>query len=299
MTSAVAHIDLLTLKLFVTVADEGSIAKAAWRENITTSAISKRISDLENHFGSTLLIRHHQGVAPTAAGNALLPHCRALLSRLGQIEDELRDYRQGVRGLIRLAANETAALGYLPQDITSFVRNYPEAKVDLQVETSPVVVRKVTENAADIGLFTGSVPTGDLQVIPYRMDRLVAMVPADHPLASRSAIAFRELLDLNFIGSEADGAIEMVTLRAASDAGRSLRTRIRVNSFDAACRFVAGGLGTTIVTTALAQTATAVLPITALQIEDAWAVRELFICLRQRDQLPQISNFFLEHISRP
>jgi DNA-binding transcriptional LysR family regulator len=299
MTVAAGALDPVTLRFFMAVAEEGSISGAAWRENIATSAVSKRITDLEAHLGTALLIRRRRGVELTSAGHALLPHCRDVLNRLGRIEDELRHFREGTRGLIRLSCNETAAVGHLADDVSDFLRTYPEAKIDVQVDTSPLVVRRVTENAADFGIFSSGVPTGDLAVVDYRKDRLAAVLPSDHPAASRNSVGFRKLLDLDFIGSEADGSIERLTVHAAAEAGRSLRTRIRVNSFDAACRFVAAGLGTTIVTTTIAAEVSRALPVRVVPIEDDWAVRDLRLCYRRNVERSAVSDLFLETLSRP
>lgn len=301
MSNAVAHIDLLTLKLFVAIIDEGGIAKAAWRENITTSAVSKRISEMEARFGTALLIRQRQGAEPTAAGSALLPHCRAMLSRLAQIDGEMRDFRQGIRGQIRISANESATIGYLPGDIAALLAEHPAVQLDFQVDTSPVVVRKVMENAADIGVFTGSAPTGTLEVVPYRQDRLVAVLPSEHPLTGRAKISFTELLDFDMIGSEASGAIEALTLRAASNACRTMKTRIRVGSFDAACRFVEAGLGVTVVTETVAATLTKALDIAFVHLEEDWAKRQLNVCVRERSSLPAATALLLAQLieSRP
>src|SRR5215213_11729610 len=84
--------DLLTLKLFIAVVEEQSIARAAERENIVPSAVSKRISDLEADLKVSLIQRHNRGIATTPAGNALLRHARSVLRDLGQLEGELVFY---------------------------------------------------------------------------------------------------------------------------------------------------------------------------------------------------------------
>ena len=297
MSNQAAHLDLLTMKLFVAVVDEGSIARAAWRENIAASAVSKRISEMEAHFGTQLLIRRRQGVEPTPAGGALLPHCRDVLSRLVQVEREMCDFGRGVRGQIRISANESATVGYLPADIAAFLAEYPAVQVNFQVDTSPVVVRKVIENGADIGVFAGNSETGDLAVRHYRDDNLVAVLPCGHALAEREWLLFHEMLDGNFVGSEANGAIETLLQRAASVAGRRLATRIRVGSFDAACRFVEAGLGAAIVPEAVARPLAQALDITFVALKDDWARRELKVCMRERTALPPATVLFVDALT--
>ncbi|MBC7042311.1 LysR family transcriptional regulator, partial [Salmonella enterica subsp. enterica serovar Enteritidis] len=99
-----AKIDLLTLELFVAIAEEQSIAKAAEKKNIVASAVSRRISDVEDRFQVELLHRHSKGIEPTPAGFALLEHARIILGNLSRLESELTGYRQGKRGLIRVCA---------------------------------------------------------------------------------------------------------------------------------------------------------------------------------------------------
>lgn len=299
MSAGASRIDLLTLRLFVAAVDEQSIAKAAWRENITTSAVSKRISDLEAVLRTSLLIRHRQGVEPTEAGRTLLSHARAILNRIDQLYNDVDDFGTGVRGLIRVSANESAAIGYLPEDIAAFLADFPLVKIDMQIDTSPVVVRKVMENAVDIGVFTGIELTGELELIPYQQDRLMLVLPNGHPLASMAGpVPFEAVLDYDLIGSETIGAIETLTLKAASKLGRTPKTRIRVSSFDAACRLVQAGLGVTIMAEAVAMPLAQALGIVVKPIADAWTHRQLYVCFRPGRVRPGAVEHFLDLLRR-
>src|ERR1700752_4270511 len=105
-TAMSARIDLLTLELFVAIVEEQSIARAAERRHMAASAVSRRISDIEERFPVELLRRHWKGVAVTPAGQALLEHAHAILGNIAQLETELTGYRQGKRGHIRVCANK-------------------------------------------------------------------------------------------------------------------------------------------------------------------------------------------------
>lgn len=248
--------------------------------------------------------RRRQGVEPTAAGRAALGHCRALLGRIDQLCADAIGFGEGLRGLIRIAANESAAIGYLPGDISAFLEDCPEVKIDLQVETSPMVVRKVQENACDIGIFTGDDSTGDLTVLPYRQDRLVAIVSSGHPIAAAGAagavLSFARVLNHPLVGSEAAGAIEATTLRAAAELGRKPDTRIRVSSYDAAARLVEAGAGVSIMTEAVARPLARALDIVVVGLaEPTWANRELRICLRRgADREAPVVARFLSTLAR-
>lgn len=169
------HLDLRTLQLFVAVVEEQSVAKAAEREHIAASAVSKRIADLEKEVKVDLFRRHRTGLSPTPAGHALLHHARMLMRDLAQLESELGDYAQGLRGSIRIFANISAMVQFLPADLSRFLTEHPLVRVDLEEAISPLIVRAVADGVAEIGVYGGNIPAPGLTVLPYRRDRLVVV----------------------------------------------------------------------------------------------------------------------------
>src|SRR5262245_39456172 len=98
--SRVTRVDLVTLSLFIAVVEETSLAKAAEREHLAPSAISKRLQDLELNLNVKLFERKPTGMFPTAAGTALLHHARLIMRNVSELETELVDFAGGVRGTI-------------------------------------------------------------------------------------------------------------------------------------------------------------------------------------------------------
>jgi DNA-binding transcriptional LysR family regulator len=292
------RLDLLTLQLFVSIVEERSIAKAAARENITSSAVSKRISDLEEVLGIALLVRHHKGVEPTEAGRSLLRHARAVLSDVMQLESDLRDHSQGTRGHVRVFANESTTLGCLPGDLSTFLEAHPFVEFEFQVQTSPVTVQAVTENAADIGIFTGDLPTGGLQVFPYHTDRLVVVLPSGHALARLKSVKFSTLLDYNLIGAELDSSIETLMFRAAGELGRAFRPRIRVTGFDGACHMVEAQLGIALVIAPFAAKMAKATNIVTIDLDEPWANRLHKLCVRDLETIPRAAQTLLRHLQQ-
>jgi DNA-binding transcriptional LysR family regulator len=160
------NIDLLTLKLFVAVVEEQGVAKAAEREHIAASAVSKRIADLEKAAKVQLFRRHHTGLRPTPAGHAFLHHARVLMRDLAQMDSEVGEYAQGVRGSLKVFANNSAMVQYLPGDLSRFLKSHPLIHVALEEAISPVIVRAVADGAADIGIYGGNIPATGLTVLP-------------------------------------------------------------------------------------------------------------------------------------
>lgn len=157
--------DIQTLRLFIAAYEERSIAKAAQRENIVPSALSKRLSDLEASLRVTLFHRHRNGLEPTAAANAVLHHARLVMHELLQMESELLDFGAGLKGQVRIHANVWAIVEYLPDDLASFAAEHPLVRIDLEENISSGIIRAIGENAADIGVLASSVPTPGLHVI--------------------------------------------------------------------------------------------------------------------------------------
>ncbi|HTJ99724.1 MAG TPA: LysR family transcriptional regulator, partial [Bordetella sp.] len=94
--------DLLSLKLFVAVCEHRNISRAADAESIAPSAISKRISHMEDMLKTPLFLRSNKGLELTPAAHSLLNHARVILRDLAQMESELFDHAEGLRGQIRL-----------------------------------------------------------------------------------------------------------------------------------------------------------------------------------------------------
>src|SRR5215475_8662354 len=133
------RIDPVTLRLFVAVLDTGAIATAASRENIAPSAVSKRLSDLEDNLGARLLQRSNRGIEPTAAGRELLNLARGVLNDLDNIYWQIKDHSTGPSGLVRVFANISAITEFLPGPLRSFSAKYPNIQIELQEKISEVV----------------------------------------------------------------------------------------------------------------------------------------------------------------
>ena len=98
-------LDIPALEIFVAAVEEKSLSKAAERENLVTSAASKRVAELERHLGRTLLHRHGRGVEPTSAGALLYQRAKAILRSVQLTEQAINGYSLNGQATIRLASN--------------------------------------------------------------------------------------------------------------------------------------------------------------------------------------------------
>ena len=292
------RIDLTSLQLFVAVCELGSIGRAAEREFIAASAVSKRLSDLEAAVDTQLLYRHSRGVTLTPAGESLLHHARNVLFGLERMQGELSEYADGVRGHVRMHANISAIVQFLPEDLGAFARQHSQIKIDLQEHLSPDVLHAVQEGAADLGICNTSGPGAtDLQSRPYRSDRLVLVVPEGHALCERPAIAFDEVLDWDIVGLHAGSSISLAMRSAAGRTGRPLRQRIQVTSLDAMCRMIDNGLGVGLLPDRAFELMHGVGHLHAVTLTDDWAQRELRLVARDFQTLPVTARLLVEHLA--
>ena len=292
------RLDPTSLKLFVRVVEEGTIAAVAEREHIAAAAVSKRLSEIESVLRTPLLMRTNKGVEPTAAGMALLALARRALHELDQIPVQMQSYSSGVRGLVRICASMSAITQFLPADIESFVCEYPDVQMHLEEKVSTVVTKAVAENAADVGIFTAAPHGEQLETFGYHADRLVLCTPKAHPLAARTALSFVDALDYDVVGLHSGSAIGVELDRAASAAQRPLSLRIQVTSFDALCMMIGCGLGVGVLPEAVARRNAATLNIRMVPLTDAWAHREFKICVRSSESLPVAARLLVNHLRK-
>lgn len=288
--------DLRDLELFVAVAEAGSIARAAERSHTVASAVSKRISDLEENFGAGLLVRGAKGVELTAAGHALLTRARVLLNHATQLEDEMRRHASGVRGYVRMFANISAIVEYLPGALASFAAAHPDIHVHLEEHVSSAIAAAVADNSADFGVVSELPAIDGLTTVPFRTDQLVLVLNPDNPLAQRRSLAFSDVANLPFVGLHAGSSLHHLLTRAAIEANVQINWRIHVTSFDAACAMVAAGLGVSVVPRAAATPYIRSLSLAVVPLSDAWATRQLFLCSRSGAELHSAARLLFEHL---
>lgn len=273
-----ARFDLVSIRLAVTAAQSGSLTAAAAEAHLALAAASRRLRELEAALGMPLFERHPRGLKTTAAGRIFVKHGLTLLQALAQIGLELADLRQGIARHLRLAASTASISQFLPPLLARYAALHPEVRVDLEEQVSEQVVALLRDGRADLGIFVAGPDLAGLQAQLFRHDELVLVLPAAHRLArGRSALAFADLLDEDFIGLNTGAAVLQQQQQAALAAGKPLRLRMQVRSFDAACHMVRTGLGLTVLPRAAAQPLVRATQLVMRPLADAWARRALLI----------------------
>ncbi|MGE5337700.1 MAG: LysR substrate-binding domain-containing protein, partial [Gemmatimonadota bacterium] len=237
------HFDLVDLRLMVRVAECNSLTRGAEAAHLSVPAASTRIKNLEEGIGTKLLYRTSQGVTLTPPGQAFVFHARQVLAQLEHLRADLQEYAKGIKGHLRVFANTTALGEFLPPVLHKYLLTHPDVNIDLRERLSHDIVRAVSEGQTDIGIAAGSVRTENLEVIPYRRDRLVLVVPRGHPLAGAKQVEFADTLDLDHVGLHEASAIHAFLQQICDALHRRIKLRIHVGNFEAACRMIEAAVG--------------------------------------------------------
>lgn len=288
------HYDLTDLRLFVAIAEARNLTRGAERVHLAASSASHRMRLLEDSIGTPLLVREPRGVKLTRAGDALLRHARQIFAQLEQMHADLTPYAKGVRGHVSLWANTHATHTFLPDSLASFLKRHPQVSITLEEHTSPEVVMAVARGEVEVGVVAESIEGAEVELIPYRADRLVLIAPPDHAIAERAGTPFFEVLDYPFVMLHSGSAIHTFTMNAAAALGRHLEVRIQVRSFEAVCRMVSAGVGLGLVPRSAVPEGKAGHPLAVIELDEPWAQRDLKVCVRK---LELLSGFAAELVA--
>lgn len=290
--------DLTTLRLFVLVCEAGNIARAGERASIVGSAISKRLAQLEQQVGTPLLVRKRHGVVPTAAGQTLLEHARAMLDSAARLESDMQGYAGGARGQVRILASVSAMTESLAEDVSAFLKRpaHRQIQVDMEERVSPEIVRGIREGLGALGVCWDAADTRGLRTRPYRTDHLCMAVPARHPLARRRSVRFEETLDDDHVSLPVNSAVQVMLQRKAAAVGAQVRRRVVVTNFEAALRVVRAGLAISVVPRETAELQAQAYGLKLVPLDETWAVRRFVICYRAEEQLTHAAQLLVRHL---
>ncbi|MGY6268696.1 LysR family transcriptional regulator [Achromobacter denitrificans] len=293
-----ARIDFVTLRLFCAVAQTGSITKGAAHCNLALSAASRRISDFEAASKAVLMERTAQGVRLTPAGHVALQHALRLFQGFELFSNELSEYSSGSRGHVRLWANMSALVEFLPSALSGFLQRYPDTRVDVEEQLTGDIVRAVVEGVADVGIFAAGSPTHGLNVQPYRVDELVVLCAQAHPLAALERIDFKNCLVHDFVGLNRGSSLLNTITTAAQEANFPLRLRVQVRSFDAMCEMIAANLGIGVLPLGACARKLKPWKLKAIRLKDAWAQRQLLVATSASRALSTSATLLVEHLRK-
>lgn len=186
--------ELSSLRIFKTVAEEGSVTQAAARLHRVQSNVSARLNQLEESLGVALFHRSGRRMLITAEGSRLLDYADRLLRLADEAQMSVRG-GQEPSGQLRIGSIETTAAARLPRVLGAFHRQYPQ--VDLVLDTGPTdyLLQAVANHKVDVALVSSPIDRPELEQVPVFVEELVLLTDALHgPVTGPADVARRTLL---------------------------------------------------------------------------------------------------------
>ena len=232
------------LRAFLAVAQTLSFAQACARLHLSQPALSLAIKTLEDAVGGALLVRTTRSVALTPEGEILLPIARRLLAEWDNTEELLRQHFTLQLGRVSIAAMPSFAANLLPVALKAFRDQYPKVNVTVHDVINEQVVEMVRDRRVELGVVLEPESLDGLDFTPFYLDRFVAVVPAESPLADRTDLNWQALLDEPFIITLQRPSAVRVLLeeRVATELGQ-LPVAFESHQLATVGRMVAQGLG--------------------------------------------------------
>jgi DNA-binding transcriptional LysR family regulator len=246
--------ELRQLEYFVTVSEEANFTRAAQRLRVAQPAVSTQIQRLERELGQPLLDRSQRVVQLTAAGEAALPHAKAALAAVLDVQRAVDEVRQVVRGTIRIGTVLSHSMD-LAALVADFHARYPAVEITLRTNDSDALIDALRLGQLDlaaVAIGAGERPEG-IAVETVTDEIIGAVVSREHELASQSAITLQALRDVPLIALPAGTEIRRQLERACRRAGFVPHIAFEVSTPSESADLAALGLGVAIMRQSLSR----------------------------------------------
>jgi DNA-binding transcriptional LysR family regulator len=244
-------INLRQIEVFYAIMRAGSITEAARVLNVTQPAVSAALKQLESRLRMKLFDRAGGRLQPTPEAKALLPDVAEIFGRLGAVERFSADLAGGARGVLTIAAAQPFCDGFVAKAVATFVSRHPGVKVSLISLATPMVLDRVANREADVGVCYEPVVSPAVKAEELGRFQVGCVMPSRHPLAKRSAIRVRDLAPYPIVTYLPQTLLRPHVDRAFSDKSSAPRISVGTSTSATAITLTMHGAGIAIVETAL------------------------------------------------
>ncbi|MDQ6434282.1 LysR substrate-binding domain-containing protein [Mesorhizobium sp. LHD-90] len=242
--------DLKHLATFVAVAEELNFHRAAERLTMAQPAVSRIVLELEERLGVKLLERTTRKVRLTESGRYLLEEAQEILGRIDVAENTVRLLASGTKAILRVGYTTITGHSLVPDITREFRIANPDVRVELTYLHAPAQRDKILQDEIDLGFIEGSFQNSEIESRPVARHRLMALLPPEHPLASKSELTVEELAREQLVmGTNAEWpTLRRIVVDAFQTAGQVLNVAQEAPSLVGILGLVTAGVGITIFT---------------------------------------------------
>jgi DNA-binding transcriptional LysR family regulator len=277
---------------FVEIAKQGSFSRAGQKLYRSQPAVSAQIRQLEQEYGQKLFDRVGQSVRLTVAGETLLEYAGRLLTLRNESLRAVADQASTPRGTLAVGANEATCLYVLPDIFAEYNRRFPSVQISIYRNFSHKVLEKVEDGTVDVGIVTMPVKSPSLKVHSIFRDRLMLMVDPANPLAAYKSVRTSDIAEQPLIFPKT-GFMRQVLDKQFRPYRSRLRVTMELPSVGMIKRFVAAGLGVSIISETFARDEVKAGQAKLIPISDVELHRELGIVYRRDRTLPRSASAFV------
>jgi LysR family transcriptional regulator, transcriptional activator of the cysJI operon len=191
-------------KIFADLVETKSFSKAAKLNGITQSAVSQQARSMERNFKTLMIDRSQKQFNLTREGQRIYDASKEILHVYEKLLSELQEMKKVISGTIRISTIYSIGLHELPPYIKKFLHDYPSVNVRVEYRRSNLVYEDILHNSVDFGLVAFPQKLRQIEMMPFRNDRLVLIAHPNHPLAKSAEVDMRLLAGHKFIGFDPD-----------------------------------------------------------------------------------------------
>jgi LysR family transcriptional regulator, hydrogen peroxide-inducible genes activator len=239
--------ELHQLRYVCAVAETGSFSRAAERCQIAQPSLSQQVLKLEEELGAKLFDRLGRGIRLTESGRAFLAHARGILDQVDVARASVASNSTDVRGSVTLGAIPTIAPYLVPRYTAAFTRRFPEARLRIVEETTPVLIEGLRDLSIDFALLALPLRHKDLELQPIRTEPVLAAVPEKHRLASKDSLSLAELRGESFVMLRDGHCFRDLSLAICRNAKVNPNIAFESGQFSSILGMVAAGIGLSLV----------------------------------------------------
>jgi len=281
------------LDVFVQIALHGSVRAAAGRLHLTQPAASMALAEMERQLDAPLFDRERGRLRLNARGRELLPLAQELLERHAEFGRRGREEGAALSGELRIGASNTVGNYLVGELLGGFVRAHPQVAIRLRVANTETIAAAMLEHGLDLGCVEGPVTHPQLEVRPWRDDRLVVCAPPDHPLAHKRGLRPADFAGARWVLREPGSATRATSERVLAQLPPGENV-LELDQIEAIKQAVAAGLGIACLPAVAVTDALAAGRLKALKTPFLDLRRKLSLLLHRRRYRGALLDAFLE-----
>ena len=289
--------DFDQLITFLQVAELGNFSRAAEKVLRSQPAVSAQIRQLEDEYGTRLCDRTKKSVALTPAGELLLEYVKKLIALRQDSLRAIADSGTETRGILSIGANETTFLYVLPDTLARYHRLYPQVRITVYRNFSHKVLQKVEDDEVELGIVTIPVRSTSLSAIPIFRDPLVWIAGKTSEIARRDSVTLEELAQEELILHKM-GSLRRLMDKQLRPFRPQLRITMELTSAEMVKKFVAAGLGVSMISESFVQEELRDGKLKILKTDGEQCFRELGLVYHQARSLSRAAEAFLETVKQ-